>query len=234
MPPPPRRPSPGFRLNAPQAESQAENGSGEFAGLGDEIEPVSAFSGNSASEKIEQSPQKSRTSLTLEEQRQILLQQQLAAAATHSVNPYATTTSQPQAYAPPPSSPFPYKCLIVLGIFIILLLLGLIVTVVLVLGGEKDSDANSSNGLVPTVPIAQPPSISPVMAPDMPTTPPTTVESSSNQSPTPFPSTTLGRIRQRGRLLCGVAEEQPGFSQLISDEQGEKRIGIDAELVSRL
>jgi hypothetical protein len=263
MTPSPRKPFAGFRLNAPQAESQAENGSGEFAGLGDELTTgrgpfshthhrndnnddmdmdnmpiVLGGGGGSASSHPPTPPQpphllhdspKSplrRPSLTLEQHRQLLLQQQveiqLRQQQEKQLQQQQQQLEQDPAFPmqPPPSH---YKILIGIGLCIILLLIGLIITVLVVLGGEESArtlpQSSSSTTSPPTTDLRPTPSV---------TVAPSTL-AANGDGPTLSPKTTLGRIVQRGTLLCGVGESQPGFSQVDLDS-GE-RIGIDAELV---
>ena len=265
MTPSPRKPFAGFRLNAPQAESQAENGSGEFAGLGDELTTgrgpfshthhrndndmddmdmdnmpiLGGGGGGSASSHPPPPPQpphllhdspKSplrRPSLTLEQHRQLLLQQQVEIQLRQQQEKQLQQQQQQQLeqdQAFPLQQPSShYKILIGIGLCIILLLIGLIITVLVVLGGEESTrtlpQSSSSTTSPPTTDLRPTPSV---------TLAPSTLAANAD-GPTLSPKTTLGRIVQRGTLLCGVGESQPGFSQVDLDS-GE-RIGIDAELV---
>jgi hypothetical protein len=240
-----QKPLSGFRLNAPQAESQAEYGSGEFAGLGDELEDSirkeRTTNGNDLVEEdaiVNDKPQVQRKqSLTLEQHRQMLLQQQVAQVQLemeqrqeqhkqqHQLQQQQLLQEQQpviQQNSPPPP---PYKVLIAIGIFIIVLLIGLILTVVLVLGGD---DANG-NGAAVVVPPSAPVS-SPSSNPDsnsLSNTPTVDFE-----GPTLSPKSMLGLIVQRGKLLCGVSDEQPGFSQI--NQLSGVRNGMDADLVSSI
>jgi hypothetical protein len=239
MGPTPQRPAPGFRLNAPQAESQAENGSGEFAGLGDEIEDGPFPSSNSGvyeDDKVDDKPElqehrqsrSPRPSLTLEQHRQILVQQQVDAQLRQQLQQQIQMQHQ-QHVSQQQQRAVPYKFLIAIGIVIIFLLIGLITTVVVILGGD---DSSSDKAVVTpgfsqpnTNPASNPSEFIPSSAPTISPTRAVVV------GPTTAPKTTLGRVFQRGKLYCGVSDGQPGFSE-VDSETGE-RLGIDAELVSQ-
>jgi hypothetical protein len=224
------RPSPGFRLNAPQADSEVEqmgdHSSGAFGGLGDELEDRAVLSNslreqptNGMGAKLNQDHYPTHQQQQNQQQNQQQYQQQ---------NQQHQNQQHQQQYPPPAESRgFPLKWLIAVGILVIVLLVGLIVAVIVTLGGDDDSQNLNQLAPVPAPTVDIQPTV-PTLPPRPETSAPT--EPPINQEPTPAPKTVLGRVYQRGYLLCGISDQQPGFSE-INRETGIRE-GFDAEMVS--
>lgn len=219
-----RRPKPGFRLNAPQASEVEE--SGAFSGLGDDLEeaplkPPSISAGKNQSSFSMSNRETANTGLSngngQDGDSPPTLSDEVVAQTHRSSVASLMSTSASQSL----------KCLIVVGIMVIVLLIALIITVAIALG----RDTNSTTTIIEAPTGADfPPSI-PTLPPRTPTEAPQTPTSAPiDQVPTFEPQTTLGRVSQRGFLKCGVAESQPGFSEV--NRQSGEREGIDVDLVS--
>jgi hypothetical protein len=224
------RPTPGFRLNAPQTDEEdvSEFEQDPFGEIADDVEECDPKSENVKPPSVKEQP--STTSNIVKNGNGLPPHLQsdprlVALAASHLDNQDQESPTR-----------LPLKCLIFGGLLVILLLVGLIVVVAVALGGgESDSPApaptqqngqqGNGGGGQPTVPTIppNPPTPAPASA--------TTLLPVDNQ-PTPEPNTTLGRVYQRGFLRCGVAASQPGFAQ-ISLETGEWE-GFDVDMVSTL
>jgi hypothetical protein len=110
----------------------------------------------------------------------------------------------------------PVKCMIVCGVVAIVLLVGLIVAVAIALTQDNNSSSNSNKS--PTIP--------PALNPEggSPTLPP-----GATGVPTPEPQNTLGKVKKRGTLRCGVPVDQPGFA--LENATSGRMEGFDADLV---
>jgi hypothetical protein len=213
------RPSPGFRLNAPQTEGDtSEFEQDPFGEIADDVEcdpkseivkPPSVKEQPSTTSNIV----KNGNGLPPHLQSDPRL---VALAVSHLSNQDQESPTR-----------LPLKCLIFGGLLVICLLVGLIVVVAVALGGGENESPEPppSQQSRPTVPTIPPNPPTPAPAP----TSATTLTPVENQ-PTPEPKTTLGRVYQRGFLRCGVAASQPGFAQ-ISLETGEWE-GFDVDMVS--
>jgi len=191
-------------LKAPQAHSQAELGSGEFAGLGDEIEGhlESNDEDEDDPEPFQQKPRqevpedkKLPTSLTLDEHRQLLLQQQIEIQLRQQLQGQQMQMLQQQF---PRGEQAPYKVLIAIGICIIFLLVGLIVTVVIILDGGDSEKGSTGSGILPQPSGPTPSTIDGITPTSTPSISPTATLAP--VGPTSAPKTTLGRVSLRGKL----------------------------------
>jgi hypothetical protein len=128
------RPSPSFRLNAPQAEESQVEESGALADLGDEVE-------DPPSEPFSSRRNNKRTT-----------------PDNHGNHGDSTRSQRSEQSSPSPPAParvigLPLNWAIAVGIFVIFILIGLIVAVLVTLGPSRRTNSNQAQQLPPRVEI---------------------------------------------------------------------------------